>query len=188
MKRRKSLLIGILLIFTGCTTLNTSFDYDKTINFNQIKTFSWYNKGITALELNSLDKRRILNAVETEMRLKGFKQAKRADILVNVMVVAKDRTEAKWGYGSGGYVFDYSDNEYHWRTSEFGPTNDVNHYTEGTILLDFLDPKTKDLLWRGKASGFKLDDLNNRENRFNSAVKKILMQYPPRQWGARRAD
>ncbi|RZK42063.1 MAG: DUF4136 domain-containing protein [Pedobacter sp.] len=55
----------------------------------------------------------------------------------------------------------------------------VNQYVEGTIIIDFLDPGKKILVWHGRGAGFNLDSFNKREQRLREGVSEILAQYPP---------
>jgi len=174
------MLFTFVMAFTGCTLLNTASDYDKNINFARLKSFSYYDKGIEQLGLNNLDKPRMLNAVETAMVKMGFSKTDQPDFLVNVVVLSKTQTKADWGYSGGGYQWDAATTAYQWKESQFGPLSTNKQYQDGTIIIDFLNPRTKAIIWHGIGSGFNFDDYYNRESRMNSTVKLILMQYPPR--------
>ncbi len=42
MKRTTVILLGIAaLVISGCSTVNTSFDYDNTADFSKLQTFAW---------------------------------------------------------------------------------------------------------------------------------------------------
>ncbi|RZK54893.1 MAG: DUF4136 domain-containing protein, partial [Pedobacter sp.] len=96
----------ILLLFTigialmGCSTLRTSSDYDKNVDLTAFKTYNFYDKGLEKLRLNNLDKRRLMAAVESEMNAKGFTKVDKPDMLVNLVVVARERQDI---YGGGMY-------------------------------------------------------------------------------------
>jgi hypothetical protein len=173
------MLFTVVMAFTGCMLLNTASDYDKNINFAKLKSFSYYDKGIEQLALNNLDKPRMLNAVETAMAKMGFNKTDQPDFLVNVAVLSNVKARADWGYSGGGYQWDATASAYQWKDSQFGPINTNKQYQDGTIIIDFLNPRTKAIIWHGLCSGFNFDDYDNRELRINSAVKQILMQYPP---------
>lgn len=166
------MLFTVVIALSACTSLRTSSDFDKKVSFSGYKTYNFYDKGIARLKLNDLDKRRMLAAVETEMTTKGFTKADQPDLLVNLVIVARETTDVYsygpgWGWGWG------------WRSPFYGGMNSVNQYMEGTFIIDFLDPKTKTLVWHGRGSGFNLDNFKKREERMNTGVKEILSQYPP---------
>ena len=167
-------LVGVALV--GCSSLQTVSDYDKNANFAGYRTYGFYDKGLEKLRLNNLDKRRLMAAVELEMSAKGFTKADKPDILVNLVVVAKERADyydsgfyGGWGWGRG----------WGWGGAWGGGRGFVDHYTEGTIIIDFLDPAKKILVWHGRGIGFNLDSFNKREERLQLGVNEILAQYPP---------
>jgi len=52
-------------------------------------------------------------------------------------------------------------------------------YTEGTLVLDFRDPSTKSLVWRGIAREDK-SDASKVEAKLEDMVKKAIEKYPPK--------
>ncbi|RZK53164.1 MAG: DUF4136 domain-containing protein, partial [Pedobacter sp.] len=60
----------------------------------------------------------------------------------------------------------------------WGGPNYINQYSEGTFIIDFLDPAKKILFWHGRGAGFNLDSFSKREERMQEGVKEILAQYP----------
>jgi hypothetical protein len=69
-----------------------------------------------------------------------------------------------WGWGWG---YDYG-----WG----GPA--YYAYTEGTIIVDFIDPHTNKVFWRGTASSV-IDDPNNVSTaKVNKSIAKLISQYP----------
>ncbi|TDG36808.1 DUF4136 domain-containing protein [Pedobacter changchengzhani] len=165
------MLITVVMVFSGCSSLRTASDFDSKTNFSNFKTYDFYEKGMARLKLNDLDKRRMVNAIETEMAAKGFSKSSKPDLLVNLVVVGREVNEiynnaAMWG----------------WRYPFWGGNMaTVNQFTEGTIIIDFLDPMQKKLIWHGLGQGFNLDNFNKREERMQKGVNEILAQYPPKQ-------
>ncbi len=57
----------------------------------------------------------------------------------------------------------------------------VNEYDQGTLLLDVLDPRSRNLMWRGSAAA-RLGTANTPERRtelVNQAVARMLDRFPP---------
>ena len=80
-----------------------------------------------------------------------------------------------YGYAYGGaYVYGP------WGpTAVAAPIAEVNQYTDGTLILDFVDAQSKKLFWRGTAT----DTLTTPEqvpNVVDGAVRRLLEQYPPK--------
>ena len=62
-----------------------------------------------------------------------------------------------------------------WRTSP----GHVVHYKEGTLVIDIVDRKKKELVWQGMGKGV-LDRAEPARN-LVEAVQKILEEFPPEQ-------
>ncbi|MEH3114919.1 DUF4136 domain-containing protein [Pedobacter terrae] len=73
------MLFTVVMAFTSCISVLTASDYDKKIDFSKLKSFAYYEKGIEHLELNNLDKPRMLNALETALTKKGFTKSNQPD-------------------------------------------------------------------------------------------------------------
>ena len=59
---------------------------------------------------------------------------------------------------------------------------EVYQYDEGTLIVDFVDSTSKDLIYRGTLTA-EMDrrstDFERRQKRINEAVDKILKRFPP---------
>ncbi len=172
MKTLKLLLTALLIlfIFTSCATVNVKTDYDSSTDFSQFKTFAFYKKGIDKAKISDLDKRRILHAVESELKAKGMTVSNNPDILVSIFAKSKKQVNV------------YNNNRY-WYPAYYGSYwgSHVSRYTEGTLLIDLIDAKGKKLLWQGVGKG-ALSTSNNvtkKEARINEFVSKIMVKYPP---------
>jgi hypothetical protein len=54
----------------------------------------------------------------------------------------------------------------------------VNEYTQGTLFIDFIDPKTNQVFWRGTASAVVDHPDTPNEKKLASAVGKVMKKYP----------
>ncbi len=165
------LLAGICILLTSCA-MSTSYDYDKTVDFSQYKTFSIYKEGINNLKLNDIDKNRIVRAIEGQLQAKGLTETAEGDLIVNVLassqkVVNVDNTGGywggPWGWGYGGWP------------------NSTTVYTtrEGKLTIHLVDSKKNVLVWEGIADGLDVSDTSNKEELINKAVQKVFTYYPP---------
>jgi hypothetical protein len=180
----KAIKIVLVLIFVGfivsCSkTYNVKSNYDRQVNFADLKTYDW----LTVPESATLDKgaiQNIKNAVNTQLKAKGLAAASsNPDFLIAEHVGKQSKVETTdWGYGyrphretMGGYGGGYS--------GASKPT--LRQYEEGVLILDFIDPKTKEMIWRGsvKAEIKKGNTPEKSEKLINEAVRKILRNYPP---------
>jgi hypothetical protein len=54
----------------------------------------------------------------------------------------------------------------------------VTQYTQGTVIVDVFDPKTKDLLWRGQGVAAVSDNQQQYEQDLQTTVGAILAKFP----------
>jgi hypothetical protein len=190
MRARSSSKVGIamlagLLALAGCAT-RVSSDFDRDAVFAYYNTFDWLSPPARAseevrsdtdpdgpFERNSLLDKRIRSAVNANLTARGFRylESGEADFRMNYYVRFKDKLYATgndfgyWGrYYRGGFGsgFNYS----------------VRQYQEGTIILDIIDRKQDQLVWRGWAVT-RSSDGNLDEAEVSRAVARILERFPP---------
>jgi hypothetical protein len=166
-------ILMLLFIATSCTSVKVAADYDKTANFSDYKTFAFYKTGIDKAEINDIDKRRILRAIEAEMLVKGFSKSENPDMLVSIFT--KSRKEVNIhnnNFGFYGYSWRWS--PYYWQNQ-----STVSQSTQGDLYIDLIDAKKKELVWQGQGSGYLTQNTNKKEERIKEFVSKILEKYPP---------
>lgn len=171
MKNTISLLF-IFLLTLSCSSIRVYSDHDRSVDFSQYKTFAYFKPEIDKVDISDLDKRRILNALDTEMTTKGLSKSETPDILIGFTTAAKQQVFVNtnnyygWGWGFSPWFW--------------GPQyNSVNTRTEGTLYVNIIDATTKQLVWQGKGQGGIHDNLKNRDERIALFVHEIVSQYPP---------
>lgn len=150
MKTFKLIPVFLLLILASCSTVSVYSDYDKNVDFTPYKTYAFFKPGIDKVEISDLDKRRILHAIDTEMQAKGFTKSEKPDLLVNIFTKSREQVDvnqfnAGWGYGWG------------WGWNPWmmygGNRTTVSTSTEGTLYIDLIDAKKKEMIWQGEGIG-----------------------------------
>lgn len=169
MKLLKLCSVALVLLLASCSSVRVSSDYDNQANFNQYKTFAFYKPGIDKVKISDLDKKRILRAIEAEMLAKGFTKSKTPDIMVSIFTKTREninvyRNNGGFGYGWGPW---------------YGGYQNVQRDTQGTLYIDFIDGKEKQLVWQGKGQGYLTHNQRRKDDRIRTFVAKILERYPP---------
>jgi len=167
MKTKQTVLL-LLLLMLGCSAIyDVSYDYDSEADLTQFRTYDWLPipKGV---EADDLVVGRVKRATNAELGEKGFRMTSdNPDFLIAIHTGSEKKvTYTAWGYSG------------RWRSGR----RTKFQYQEGTLVLDFIDGKSKQLVWRGQAKGF-LDRKTNpkkEEKLVNEAVTKILKHFPPR--------
>jgi hypothetical protein len=167
-------LLPVLAVFllTSCGAIRVNSDYDKNVDFSKYKTYAFHKNGIDKVEISDLDKRRILKSIDNQMTAKGFTKSETPDLLINIFTKEREEVNvnqfnAGWGYGWG------------WNPYFGGSTTTVSHNTKGTLYIDFIDAKQKELIWQGEGEGILTKNTNKKDEVIQEFVTKILSQYPP---------
>ncbi len=190
---RISAAVAAVLLAASCAGVYVSEDYDKRAPVDSYKTFHWMSKpekmpesARAAFERNPLLGKRIQEIAGEILEKKGLKlDPDNPDILVNYYVGFNERVDIDgWGYGYGP----------HW--GYFWPRIRPYYsyvYTEGTLVMDFVDAKTKEMVWRGVADkALNYDYFAAGTNRnfsdedLRQILTKMLDQYPPGWPGSER--
>lgn len=175
MKTFKLVPILLLLLLASCDTVSVYSDYDKNVDFTPYKTYAFFKPGIDKVEISDLDKRRILSAIDEQMQAKGFTKSENPDLLVNIFTKSREQIDvnqfsAGWGYGWG-----WGWNPY----MMYGGTTTVSSSTEGTLFIDLIDAKKKEMIWQGEGIGTLTKNVDEKDQKIAEFVSKILAQYPP---------
>jgi len=177
-----ALLGTIGLALPGCSGFKVSSDFDPEVDFSKYGSYAWLprpdpTKDPEASRRDGLLIQRIERAVDASLTTKGMRRVEPEagpSLLVteHISVEQKLRVNTtnygygygRWGYYGGGYTDTY-----------------VDQYEEGTLILDFIDAQTKQLVWRGSVQSRLRDESTPeaRDARVRAAVNAILDRYPP---------
>ncbi len=176
---KKVALLGSLLLFAcmSCSSVTTNYDFDPSVNFTEVKTFSIYQgESIPGdvLAAHPLVKKRVEDAIVRGLKEKGLTHIDNdeTDVVIVVHAGTQDKIQ----------VTDYG--HYGWYDPWWGPYGghvDVSHYTEGTLVIDIVEYKTKELVWRGLGTKVVHDYSNpeKMQREIDKYVFEILRNYPP---------
>lgn len=171
MRFLKATILALLIV--SCAPIRVNYDYDKTTSFNNYKTYQYYADMETGL--SELDTKRLLNAIDSKMKAKGFSVSENPDFFIDIKSAeyqAPQRQSVGVGVGGGG------------RNVGGGisiglPIGQAN--VNRQITIDFVDENKKQLFWQAiSESSFNPKGTpEKREVRLNAIVEKVLSEYPP---------
>ncbi len=178
------------VLLAGCNSgdgPNVKTDYDKSVNFAQYRTFA-FQPGRLVSRLgtpdtnNTLVAGRIQNAVVNQLMAKGLQPVtQNPDLVATYVAGAKTRQDIE-SMGPDPYNSPYFGGPFGFdRGAYFGAGYNefyTNTYTQGTLILDLIDPHTKKLVWRAYVSG-PIDQPDQKT--VNNAVSAGLKSFPPSQ-------
>jgi len=150
-------------------------DYDQRVDFANFKTFDWM-EGPDHAGLDQLVVQRVKNAVNARLKEKGVQiSSNKPDFLVAIHLGKKDKVDTTdWGYT-------YGTSDGYRRGEQQTRLVSAYEYEEGSLILDFVDAKSKQLIWRGsaKAEVQNINTAKKSEQVINKAVKMIMQKFPP---------
>lgn len=164
----------------GCSPFTKVYSEEEPgINLSKYHTFDWLrnaevNNGNSGpLWLSDGVQGKIRTSVESQMSRFGFKPCDdKPDLMLHYHIVIKNEVLYVRDWTCGG-VFETPGN--YDRCHRVQPV----HYREGTLIIDFIDTKTGNQVWRGAAIGV-LDDMVPEEAdlRIKQAVEAIFQKFP----------
>lgn len=170
------------MIAASCSTLQIHSDHDPNANFSRYRTYGWATEPGAAIAPDisgvpsELIDQRIRGAVDSQLAAKGLRRAsggESPDLLVTYHLKQRQKAEAAGGAGLGfGYGFGP------WFGSAGYPSYSYQQYTEGTLVLDLVDARSKRLAWRGIATD-KTEGPEKSDEKISQAIAETLERYPP---------
>ena len=158
------MLLGLLVVSAAAQSVQT--DYDRSFKFSSLKTFSFVEQkrsGTDPLANDTLNDGRIRTGLESQLMGNGFRmETEKPDFVIAYYVTTKNKLNVQdFGYGPPRW---------------FGSRDiRVNQYSEGTLMVDFIDTNTNQVVWRGRASGTL--ELKGVDKKISKSVEKLVKQF-----------
>jgi hypothetical protein len=163
----KAFLLCLPLLAMSCSTVSVQYDYDPGFDFARLRTYDWMPLPASA-EISPLTVQRIQKAVDGQLVAKGFmKRPGNPDFLIATHIGRQDKIRVTdWGYGYRGW----------------GGGVSVSQYQEGTLILDFIETQSKELIWRSIATAtiYRGQSPQEQQERANKGAKEIFKNFPPK--------
>lgn len=170
----------ILLIAQACSPFTKVYSEEEPgVRLSKYHTFNWLsdaqtqkgNAGTAWLTVGA--QAQIRSAVEEQMLRYGFKPCdEKPDLMLHYHVVLRNEVL---------FMHDMACSPLNEGPGQYNRCNRVQavHYREGTLLIDLIDTKNGNQVWRGAAvsvlDGMKPDEVDAR---IKTAVKAIFKKFP----------
>lgn len=172
---RKHILLAFAaataLAGAGCSSITTNVDFDAGAHFAGYRTYAFKD----VHDRDALQMKRVQAAIDRTLAAKGLSKAEgKPDLWV--VLHTRTRNERRvttyssgwgWGWGwRGGY----------WNTAR------VDNIPIGTLVVDLVDTKAKELVWRGSATRVvdRDETPQERSGYVQEAVDKLFADFPPK--------
>nr|WP_321224968.1 DUF4136 domain-containing protein [uncultured Psychroserpens sp.] len=166
------LLLAVMLL-TSCSSIRVNYDYEKTRDFTQYKTYNYFSNVNTGM--SELDSNRLFKALDDAMQSRGYILSETPDFLVDIKsseFQQQQNNNVGVGLGGGG------------RNVGGGisiglPIGQAKLGRE--IVFDFVDEDNNQLFWQAVTeSNYKPNaSPEKREANFIALVNKVLEGFPP---------
>lgn len=178
-----SLLVATVFLGGCASGPDIRTDYDPNVDFAQYKTYNFFDPlGIDNPGYSTIYSAIFKSAISREMEARGYTMSDDPDLLMNVSARLKDKTKVRTysdpaPYGYYGYRRGYYGT---WGGYGYNTTTHVDQYTEGTVNVDMVDARAKQMVWEGVAVGRLKEDRSNEEvtQGINSGVATMFEGYP----------
>jgi hypothetical protein len=163
--------LGMMLLSLAATNAaaqKVTTDFDHAANFSQYHTFYWAQEPQMS---NPLAKQRVMEAINRDLTAKGWQLMQGSG---DVAVVANGVTQERqtldtfyngmpgWRWGFGGMA-----------------ETTTQNYRVGTLVVDLLDAKSKQAIWRGTATDTLSDKPEKNDEKIDKSIDKMFKNFPP---------
>ena len=175
----------ICAILTACAANKANVDYLPVTDFTAYKSFAWQPAESQGEQnqraRNAMVDARIQTAVDQHLTAKGMAKFpfESADLHVNYHVSMSSQEQRSRGSVSIGSS--HSSGRSSVGFSVRMPVGGTRTLQEGTLVLDLIDAKTKQLVWQSSAKRTIKDGMAPEQitQLVNEVVSELLSQYPP---------
>jgi Domain of unknown function (DUF4136) len=171
---KSKLLLLLVLLCAGCSNeIIVRTDFDKTVSIQKLTHYKWHEQrdieaGNNPLYYNQLNDKRIRDEVDKQMSAKGYVLSEtNAQLLIHYHVAVEERSTFRpeeSGYNYSKYWVDRQAS--------------LVRYSEGTLIIDFMDVTNCNLIWRGWATSILDNSRIMDEALLRKAVDDIFRKFP----------
>ena len=176
----KNIMLSLMLCVStaGYAAPAVNYDYDTAANFSALKTFDWMPATGNAAGDELLVKK-IRYTVDAQLQAKGCNMAAaNPDFLIGMELSGKTISGGSVGVGmSIGIPVGRRGT-----VSVGGGRSRTSEKKEGTLVIDFVDAKTKSLVWRATVTEAVNPDATpeQKQQKIDEVISAMLEQFPPK--------
>lgn len=173
--------LAVASLLSACASGPTiRSDYDHNADFAQYRSFGFMSAlGTDKSGYSTLLTERLKTATRSQMEMRGYTYNEQSpDLLVNFNAKLQQKTEVTPGMPMPVPYYGYRAGFYGgW--PGYGWGSDVYQYNEGTLNIDLVDARRKQLVWEGVSVGV-VDNVAqaNSASSVEANVAQIFSRYP----------
>lgn len=193
----KKILLGLALALGGGLSACSSavnVEQQSNVNFAQYRTFDFADTEVKTdgdqnpLLRSPIAQDHIKQAIASELAKRGLREVQtNPDVLVTTHTYVERAERTVYDtYPGPNYAYPYAVgyrgrflpiNYGYWYTPAYYQAPRTEQYREGTLIIDFIDARTNNLVWRGSMAD-PVDDPARLGSDFSRSAKSILDKFP----------
>ena len=169
MKTGRLVLLSIMLLTAGCMPVRVVSTDAKVDDFSNYRTYGFYQVEQEGPYLDVLK-----SAISEQLNRKGYESAPNPDLMINIGSSVEEKVQTReTDYRDIAYM---GQRNYSWQSEEVI----VNQYKEGTVVLDFVDVSSNQMVWQGVAAGTISGKETEMVKRIDKAMEMLFESFPAR--------
>jgi opacity protein-like surface antigen len=193
----KSILLAVGLAVLGSLSAcapAVNVEQRANVNFSRYRTFDFADMEVKTngtqnpLLRSPIAQDRIKQAIAGELAKRGLRQVESSpDLLITTHTYVEQAERTVYdSYRGPGYAYPYAVgyrgaylpiNYGYWYTPAYYSSPRTERYNEGTLIIDFIDRRSNNLVWRGSLAD-PVDDPARLGSEFSKNAKEILDKFP----------
>ena len=178
-------LLFLFFCLASCSTVSVNRDFDSSYDFSALTSYKVEKQTVGSENAtrvsNQLMERRFDRSLESNLNQKGYILSTTPTFIVQhgyyiKTVIKSDPYNYSMGFGNSrnkrGYYNDL----------RMGVNYGVEQYDVGILVIDILDTKTNELVWRGKGRIQVVNESDQPEKisrEVDKVVTEIMANFPP---------
>jgi hypothetical protein len=185
--------LALLTSFSACAP-KVNVEQRANVNFSRYRTYDFADTEVkTSGDRNPLlrspiTQDRIKQAISGELGKRGLRQVENnPDFLVTTHTFVEQAERTVYDtQPAAGFAYPYSVgyrgrflpvNYGYWYGPSYYSRPRTEQYREGTLVIDFIDARSNNLVWRGSVAD-PIDDAGRLGSEFSKNAKEILDKFP----------
>jgi hypothetical protein len=177
------LFIMLIFLLSCSSSINVRYDFDSERNYSVLHTYDWSPNprlilaGFQSNEKFTFVDNKIKSLVNSSLITKGFEQDSQNPDFFIVYILGTidkiDESEMEYSVGKQTHYLSWG-----------GTFTELKDYDKGTLIIDFVDAKTKELIWRGAATKSVAENPTQKtiEKNLEKAISQLMENFPPHKY------
>jgi hypothetical protein len=173
MGRLRSVVVALLLVVASASSAAAAVQVERDPDVD-LASFRTFSVKVGTPWGSPICETRVAHAVSDVLVAKGLAPVDEpsADLLVVLHGSTKEKQHLTSFYtGWAGWGWRH-------RWGYVAPTYFLHEYTERTLVVDMFEAKTKQVVWRGTASGIASASFERIHRRLEKALEKMFRDFP----------